>query len=293
MLRVIKGKINKGMNIKKGEVQTSSLNSFDRTVNNDWFIGGLSQAQAYMYMKYTPENLNIACHVFDENLNHYSTMNCDGIQLMINRKTGTDESQYRITINIDGEVKLEKLNGGKGYDNIDISVTSEIGLEGTLGNNDDTDTGYTTKTAIPWPLIGGIPQKDEVTRVHLIQKNNDRSTSILPATSESMPGESVTDPLTWLKVSFEGITGSGIYNNEKVKIQVYQSAKGILSISGDSDLLASIKKIKIYNIEGTLVKDIAYNVGNEIEINNLSTGIYVISLFTDSDKIITEKVLVY
>jgi len=297
MLRITKGKINRSMSIKKGEIETFPLGSFDRTLNKDWFIGGISQAQAYMHMKYTEENLNIGCHIYDKQLNYYTTMNSDAIQMLVYRKNTASsvEDIYRITINIKEEIKIEKQNEGGIFENIDPSGSVCVAIiEGTIGDNSDEDMGYSTKTSIPWTIIGGFPDENEEFRVHLIQRNNDRTSSILPSVTESMPGEVSSDSKTWLKVSFDDLSNTSI-KPEKIhynQVYLYQISKGTLKISGFDNTNNQLSHIKVSGLDGKN-KECKLSQDNTIDISHLPAGIYLIQLYSDKGEVFVCKIVLH
>lgn len=86
MLKVMKGVINRSKKVQKGDTECVDLDKFDRSLNNDWFIGGKSQAQAYLNLEYTDKDLNVNAHVFDKKLNYYSPLNCDGLNYLFTEK---------------------------------------------------------------------------------------------------------------------------------------------------------------------------------------------------------------
>ena len=294
MLKVMKGVINRSKKVQKGDTECVDLDKFDRSLNNDWFIGGKSQAQAYLNLEYTDKDLNVNAHVFDKKLNYYSPLNCDGLQLLVYRKNKVTLSEcvYRLTININGGTKLELQNGGGGFDQISTEgFINNVNLEGSLNNNEDQDIGYTSKSSVLWTLIGGYPSESDEFRVHLIQKNNDNSTAVLPVTTEDMPGEKADNPTTWLPIYFVEDEVSSVKSIGMEKVKVFITEDKMLNVDFDKGLNGAVR-VGIYDVKGIcFFSHLVYKPGI-ITIPTLGRGVYCIVSINDNGEQFVKKIII-
>ena len=117
--------------------------------------------------------------------------------------TGRNET-YQLAVNAKGIFTLNKEKSNSWIpQNISEIEDITFNIEGTVNNESDKDLGFAAKVKISWHLLGGIPAKDEVFRVHLRHRYKDTVNETPVAQIESVPGEDENHPETWLQISFD------------------------------------------------------------------------------------------
>lgn len=205
-IKMIKGKLNYPKLVNKEEIQLQSLVSFNERSNNYWFIGQGSPSSAYLDFGYNDSGFDFATYVFDRNLVAYTPNNSDALEFLLNRMdpvTGRNET-YQLAVNAKGVFTLNKEKANSWiHQNMSEMKDITFNIEGTVNNESDKDLGFAAKVEIPWHLLGGIPAKDEVFRVHLRHRYKDTVNETPVAQIESVPGEDENYPESWLRISFD------------------------------------------------------------------------------------------
>jgi len=271
-LKLIKGKLNYARNIPQISPELQSLSSFDRNINNDWFIGEKSTSCAYVNFGYTQTNFEYTVHMFDSIITAFTPANADAAVLRMNRtNTISGESRnFQIIVNALGNFSLEeKINYL--WTTQDVSSVNDItvNLYGTVNNALDTDLGYAVKVCIPWNLVGGYPSENETFRIHLRQRYKDVVTDSPMAYVASLAGENPDDISTWLKVFFPQ---SSDIDEKKLNEESRINVIGNRIYVTEPD---QIKFLNIYNLSGQKILTV-YPV-EDCNSVNIPGGIYVIS----------------
>lgn len=205
-IRSLKGKLNYAKKISGDAPELKSLELFDGTNSNDWFIGQAAASSAYLNFGYTPNDFQFTGYLFDKNLIAFTPENSDAVDFLLNRRnSATGKSQtYQLAINAKGVVTVKK-EVSNSMVAVDVTGLKDIifNIEGTVNNETDEDMGFAAKVAIPWKLIGGVPTDKDEFRVHLRHRYKDLMKEAPVAQLESMAGEDCDTPETWLRISFD------------------------------------------------------------------------------------------
>ncbi len=253
-LKIMKGKLNYLKSVNKVSPVLQSLSSFDRNMNDDWFIGEKSTSYAYVNFGYTNTGFDYTVHLFDSIITAFTPANADAVVLRLNR-TNIVTSQsisYQMCVNALGDFSLDEKSQYI-WNVKDVSSVTDItvNLEGTVNVLSDVDLGYAVKVCVPWDLLGGYPSENDVFRAHLRLRYKDVVTESPMASVASLAGENPDDNSTWLKIIFNDI-GTNV--------------KDIIS-SGDSNIYIfrdivyvnepdKVEYLNIYNMLGMKILDV-------------------------------------
>lgn len=192
------GRLNRSKTIAKGDKALEPVASFNRDVNDSWFLGHKFNSTLFADFAYTGTDFILLAHLYDHSLTALTVENSDAPAILI----GRNGKQYKAVVNAKGEYKIY-VDDNIAWKLLAEGSDAEVDIAGTLNNDQDEDLGYAVKLNIPWDLIGGKPCKGEVLKCHL-RRHYKAKTSEKPAWSiEDVEGENTDYPEEWLSITLK------------------------------------------------------------------------------------------
>lgn len=197
-IRLMTGRLNYSKKIKKGEPTMTSVESFNRSSNDYWFLGKQTSSSVFADFGYTNRDFIVAAYLFDDKLSAFTPENSDAAVLLVSRKG----NNYKIVVNANADYLLyreETLS----WNLIDKGVTPNVEVVGTINDDSDTDTGFAAKLSVPWRLIGGKPSRGEEIKIHMRRHYKSLSKEKPIYLLEDLEGENSDYPGEWLSVKLQ------------------------------------------------------------------------------------------
>jgi hypothetical protein len=157
---------------------------------NEWFIGGVFQAQGRLSASGDGTNLTLRFVAKDEQVIASEPARSDGFRLSW-KAAGDSNPMFRLTATAGGSAWLESRR--KSSDS-----WAKVKGAAPMAKAERDGSGYHLTVTVPWTLLGRRPAAGEVNTAHLELRNVDSAAD--QATDEGMPGENSDDPATWLPV---------------------------------------------------------------------------------------------
>ncbi len=193
MSLVVLGKmhLNHTLNAKKMTC-TVDGSSDEWSENTDaLFIGSISQAQATVRYAHDDGNVYLLVERLDEYLSKYN----DEVTVFV--KGGAD-SFFKITFDVAKGVSEISISRGGKYTKQDLSLfSSAMKINGTVGDDTDTDVGAVFELAIPKSLFDSV--SDQLS-VNISLKNTDSGNKF---ENDTVDGIRMDDTSTWIKVNLK------------------------------------------------------------------------------------------
>ncbi len=155
------------------------------------FVGSVSQAQASV--RFTEDDENI--YILVERLDQYLDEVKDSVSVFVASEGG--EEYYKVVINAKGISNVQKFVNKRPSDHTG-DFEAKVICVGTVGNDDDTDTGYSAEIRLKKADLGITTEKG--LRTTLLLSNKDVRTE---SDSDNILGHNMTDMSTWQYVSFK------------------------------------------------------------------------------------------
>jgi hypothetical protein len=280
-IHVTKGYVNRQMYLSAGDLPDTDLAQLDKTDGQSWFVGYLTQQQCFLKMSCTREYLHVRAYVYDRKINA-SNASRDGIQLLLYRANRT----FRISADVQDAFLLEAQNGPASFGVINSDgVQHQVSIDGTLNNNNDTDTGFIIEFKIPWTAIGGTLNHSETCRMHPKMPVND-SGSIDPGNIvDEMCGQQESVLSSWLTFTLPDAT----------EIRALSSFSFKHALSGHTlriDVPSGIRQCCIYDVTGhmQISRQYANASSCELDVAHLSKGIYILEILNGEGERRSEKI---
>ncbi|MBQ7195206.1 MAG: exo-alpha-sialidase [Bacteroidales bacterium] len=196
-LHLMKGRVNRSLEITKGGLEMPALESFKPDASW-WFLGKKFPSAVYASLGYTADALEFGALVYDEKITVYTVENSDAAVLFFAR----GENVYKVAVNADGCWNLYELERWS-WHLIGSGEGACVQLAGTIEADGDEDLGFSAKVSIPWSLIGGAPRRGETLRAHLCRMYKHSSSEKPAAIFEELEGENGDYPCDWLRVTLK------------------------------------------------------------------------------------------
>lgn len=154
------------------------------------FVGSNSQAQASVRVTRDDENV----YFLVERLDYYLGEKNDTV--MIYFSDSNMAGYFRLTVGCGGVEAFERFDGKK-FTSLDTSaLRCGKKVNGTVGNDSDTDLGYSIEVAVP---LGSIEQMtDMCVALNLANSDNGKK-----STADMLAGIDMTRKETWIKVNID------------------------------------------------------------------------------------------
>ena len=183
--------LNHDIYAKKTEVVLDGDPSEWKNNTDASFVGSESQAQAAV--RYAEDADNI--YILIERLDYYLDATKDTTMVFFGEE-GSD-IYFKVTVSADGSCVVQKFEN-KRPSAFGGDFECKVVCVGTVGNNDDTDTGYVAEIRIK--KSDCAISADNGIRTTLMLSNKDARTEYA---IDSITGHDITDMKTWQYVSFE------------------------------------------------------------------------------------------
>lgn len=202
-IHIMEGRLNYSKSIPKGDLEMPSISSFDRNINDYWFLGKESKSAVFSNFGYTDQEFIFGTYLFDKNIVSYTPENSDASLLLLSRDNGKGSIlNFKIVVNAMGQYLVYREENYS-WHLIKKDTTKNVEVLGTINTPEDEDLGYSAKIKLNWELLGGVPSSKDVFKAQLRHHYKDTATEKPRANIEYVEGESSDHPQDWLTLDFE------------------------------------------------------------------------------------------